>query len=90
MRKFASRPDKYKIVKKIHIEEGKEKIKNLSLFAFLFLCLVGGFIIFNDKIQDIFASVYKAGTDDSGRIEIYENGLKQFKESPIFGKGFYE
>ena len=27
MRKFASRPDKYKIVKKIHIEEGKEKIK---------------------------------------------------------------
>ena len=27
MRKFASRPDKYKIVKKIHIEEGKEIIK---------------------------------------------------------------
>lgn len=69
---------------------GKERIKNLGLFAFLFLCLVGGFIVFKEKIQDIFASVYKAGTDDSGRIEIYVNGLKQFKESPIFGKGFYE
>lgn len=68
----------------------KEKIKHLILFSLLFLCFIGGFIIFNDQIQNIFSSIYKAGTDDSGRIEIYINGLNQFKESPLFGKGFYE
>lgn len=70
--------------------KGKEKIKNLLLFASLILCLVGGFVVFDEQIRNIFSSVYKAGTNDSGRVKIYVNGLKQFKESPIFGKGFYE
>lgn len=70
--------------------KGKEKIKNLCLFTFLILCLIGGFVVFDEQIRNIFSSVYKAGTNDSGRVKIYVNGLKQFKESPIFGKGFYE
>ena len=43
-----------------------------------------------EDIKIIFHSVLQKGADDNGRIEIYINGLKQYKDSPILGKGFYE
>ena len=46
-------------------------------------------LIFQDKIADMFYSVIDRGMDDSGRFDIYLNGLDQFLDFPIFGNGFY-
>ena len=57
--------------------------RGLWLIAFL-VCL-----IFQNKIADMFHSVIDRGMDDSGRFDIYLNGLEQFLDAPIFGNGFY-
>lgn len=70
--------------------KGKERIKHLITYLVLFILLIVFLLIFKEIIENVFASIYKVGTDDSGRIDIYKNGLEQFKESFVFGKGFYE
>ncbi len=46
-------------------------------------------LFFQDKIADMFYSIIQSGMNDSGRFNIYENGLRQFLDAPIFGNGFY-
>lgn len=70
--------------------KGIEKIKNLTIFSVILLMVITVMGEFNDEIRNIFSSIYKVGTNDSGRIKIYKDGLKQFFEFPIFGNGFYE
>ena len=70
--------------------KGKERLKNFITFASILLGVIAFLVIFNEFIRNIFSSIYKVGTDDSGRIDIYINGLRQYLESPILGKGFYE
>lgn len=48
--------------------------------------------IFHEKVACIFAAMNEVGLDDSGRWEIYSEGLRQFAESAqsiFFGNGFY-
>lgn len=46
-------------------------------------------LIFQKEIADMFMSVIDRGMNDSGRFDIYINGLEQFFEFPVFGNGFY-
>ena len=47
-------------------------------------------LLYSNKIDnEILESLVDAGLDDSGRLEIYLTGLKQFLEAPFFGNGFY-
>jgi len=67
-----------------------ERIKHLITFLSLLTIAITILYIFKESITNMFSGVYKAGTDDSGRFDIYKHGLEQYAESPIFGKGFYE
>lgn len=68
----------------------KEKIKHLITFSFLLILTTAILLIFKKSIINLFFGVYKAGTNDSGRFDIYKHGLEQYIESPILGKGFYK
>ena len=70
--------------------EKKEKIKHLITYSILLTSIIVIMILFKERIMDMFSSIYNVGTDDNGRIEIYKDGLTQFKDYPIFGNGFYE
>ena len=72
------------------ITKDKEKIKHAITFASLIGLVIITVIIFKDKLINTFASLLKAGTDDSGRIDIYIEGFKQYLDNPILGNGFYE
>ena len=48
------------------------------------------FIVFLDKIKEIFAVLFDRGFDDSERFFIWKSGWKNFLRAPIFGVGFYE
>lgn len=68
---------------------GKERMKNFITFMSILLITISSFIIFNDKIQNLFSSIYKVGASDSGRFKIYIEGFKQYLDYPLFGNGFY-
>ena len=70
--------------------KGKEKLKHFIFFSIILLGVILTLILLKDLLNNVFASIYKVGTDDRGRITIYEKGLKQFLDNPIFGNGFYE
>ena len=44
--------------------------------------------ILNTSVGDILKSVFEMHTGDSGRIEMWKNGICDFKSAPIFGIGF--
>jgi hypothetical protein len=69
----------------------KKAERTKSIITLLILLILAYIItvIFRVKIQEIFASIYKAGADDAGRFEIYRAGFKHYTEYPIFGQGFY-
>ena len=54
-------------------------------------------IIFKDKLAFVFDKVQQIfkvdgnelGVNDSGRIELYKNGLRAFRDAPFFGQTFY-
>ncbi len=52
------------------------------------IVIVAVVVLLNPE-NSIMSSIINAGIKDSGRFQIYEIGLKQFFDSPIFGKGFY-
>ncbi len=47
------------------------------------------FVLFPNKFGDVIQYYIERGLDDSGRKEIWENGIKNFLQAPIFGSGFY-
>ena len=67
-----------------------ERIKHLITFFALLITAITILFMFKETIINLFFGVYKAGTNDSGRFNIYKHGLEQYIESPILGKGFYE
>lgn len=69
--------------------KGKERIINLITYLTILLSVIIFLCIFNSLVRNMFSSIYRVGTDDSGRIEIYIDGLKQYLEYPILGNGFY-
>ena len=65
--------------------------KKALIFTELGILLCAGtlFLFFQAEISEMFMSVIDAGMNDSGRFEIYKDGLTQFLDFPIFGNGFY-
>lgn len=61
------------------------RICNIIVVAVVILACV----FFFEKILDIFAVMIERGFDDSNRISIWINGMKNFMSSPLFGVGFY-
>ena len=58
-----------------------------------FVTIIGvAWAIFPKQFSEIFATMKHAGWDDSGRFELYKDGLKQFAQSAqsvFLGNGFY-
>lgn len=72
--------------------KGKYRWFALAAFAGFFVVVVIVCAIFYREVADIFDTMKKAGMDDSGRWEIYLEGLRQFAESAqsvLLGNGFY-
>ena len=46
--------------------------------------------VFWDFVRDLFAVYFERGFDDSGRFEIWANGIRNFLRASVFGVGFYE
>ena len=68
----------------------KERLKHICCISLLLILSILTMIIFKEKMANIFASLLKAGTNDSGRFNIYIEGFKQYLDYPILGNGFYE
>ncbi|MCD8371744.1 MAG: O-antigen ligase family protein [Clostridia bacterium] len=55
----------------------------LAAFGIVFVA------VFWNKLTEIFAVYFERGFSDSGRLQIWLEGLKDFVSAPIFGVGFY-
>lgn len=49
-----------------------------------------GGILFYDKISALLADFLNRGFDDNGRYELWMNSWENFKQAPVFGKGFFD
>ena len=75
--------------------KGKYKITNLCILA---ACLIGTFVfmgIFEEQVIDFFKTVYDniivdGKLNGSGRMELFRQALEDFKNFPVFGRGFYK
>ena len=59
--------------------------------SFVVVVVIAG-AVFRDKVAEIFASLKKAGLDDSNRFKLYLDGLQKFAQSAqsvLLGNGFY-
>jgi len=70
--------------------EGRERLYQLIVYIAMIALVVMSYFIWREEADKLFASIFAAGMDDAGRFEIYEEGIRQFKEAPLFGNGFYE
>ena len=70
----------------------KKKERMYNVITTLLLTIITVIIILscNDYLMEIFGDLADKGLNDSGRFNIYKNGLKSFKESPLIGNGFYD
>ena len=60
------------------------RIFNIVLAVALLLC-----IVIPNPLWELVEHYIVAGFDDSGRYDIWLNGLKNFLRAPVFGVGFY-
>ncbi len=69
--------------------KGKERLFHIAVFAAVAVAAGIFVLVFREKFGDLFASILRQGIDDNGRLEIYRKCIEKFKESPVFGVGFY-
>ncbi len=48
-----------------------------------------GVALFWERISEFFSDFINRGFSDSGRFELYKQGIFEFLEAPVFGKGFF-
>ena len=53
------------------------------------LLVIGGLFLFREKISVILADFLERGFSDNGRYVLWETGINNFLDSPIFGVGFF-
>lgn len=68
---------------------GKERAYNFALYMAVLAAFFLAFLIFREELNVLFASIVKAGLNDSNRFEIWKNCWAAFKKHPLFGVGFY-
>lgn len=69
--------------------KGMERIWNLTVFLAVLIALFVSMIVLRAQLNALFSSLIESGTDDYGRRTTWERCIEKFKESPIFGVGFY-
>lgn len=69
---------------------GKERTYNFAVYMAVLAAFFLAFLIFREKLNALFASIIKAGLDDSNRLEIWKNCWTVFRKNPLFGVGFYD
>ena len=57
--------------------------------GFVLACIVGLVAIFSNVIFSALRDYIDRGVTDSGRFDLWLQAFNSFKESPIFGKGFF-
>ncbi len=67
--------------------KGKNRIRNLVIFAALLIGLAIGLAFFRDRLSALF-SAFKTGLDDSDRFNLYRGCVENLKSSPLVGVGF--
>ena len=68
---------------------GGRKLKIAATAGAVFSVLIVLFFVFKDTTYIIFNQYIDRGFDSSGRFNLWDCAINYFKESPIFGKGFY-
>ncbi len=68
----------------------ERKLANIVAVAIVILGFaVGVVVVLSDAGGMLLGDMIATGKNDNGRMDVYKAGIKQFFESPIFGKGFY-
>ena len=52
--------------------------------------MIAAIFLFGEEISELLPRYAQVGFNDNGRIKIWKDTIALFKESPIFGAGFYE
>lgn len=73
----------------IFLAKGKNKLYNFLAYACYAIFTVSSIYLFNDLVTNIFYSLIKTGSSDSGRFDIYRYGFENFLLNPSFGNGWY-
>jgi O-antigen ligase len=68
---------------------GKSKVLFRIFVPIAVLCFIGVTVYFWDELILLLADIIERGFSDNGRFRIWRRGFENFKESPIFGKGFF-
>lgn len=68
---------------------GKRKKLFRILLAAGVVILAAGCAVFWKKIYELFSDYFKYGISDNGRFDIWRYCMERFRESPIFGAGFF-
>lgn len=64
--------------------------KNNFIALVSVVCILGlTVLLFHKQLAQLFSDVIRRGMDSSGRDEIFVEGLRLFKDSPIFGNSFF-
>lgn len=68
---------------------GKQRKRNLLIFAGLMVVSVGLIVLFFDQIYSFYENILDDAHELGSRFDIYKQGFNEFKKSPIFGTTFY-
>lgn len=69
---------------------GAERRNNIILYLAVLAAVAIVFVVFREKLDALFASIIKAGMDDSSRFDIWRNCWDAFRKNPVFGVGWYD
>ncbi len=61
----------------------------IRIFNVIFIVALICFVFVPNELWRVFQYYIEHGLNDSGRWDIWENGVKNFLRAPIFGVGFY-
>ena len=67
----------------------KNRKENLITYGVIITIFCVFLLFATELITNLFEVLFKLGFEDNGRFQIYGEGLKQFIEKPLLGKGFY-
>ncbi len=67
----------------------KNRRNNFIAFVTIVGMIIVAFMLFHKQLLQLFSDILNRGTDSSGRDTIYYEGLKLFRQSPVFGNSFF-
>ena len=68
---------------------GKHKKGFRIITSIGILCVIAVGVVMFGKIRDLLGDYFSRGFDNNGRFELWGQGIDNFLDSPVFGRGFY-